>query len=88
MGNNKKYIKSLVPALPNPRFEPIIELTSNREALVEGCAGIVEYNDSSATINCRSFLITFEGFDICLKSLSGDAFSVTGSFCNISFSVL
>lgn len=87
--NNYKYsLKPHVPALPNPHFEPIIELTSNREALIEGCHGIVEYNDCLATINCKSFLISFEGFDISLKTLTGDAFSVTGNFTNISFTAM
>lgn len=84
--NNYKYsLKTHVPALPNPHFEPIIELTSNREALIEGCQGIVEYNDCIATINCKSMIITFEGFDISLKNLAGDVFSVTGNFTGISF---
>ena len=81
-------LKSKIPALPNPRFEPIIELVSNREAIVEGCCGIVEYTDSSATLNCRIFQISFNGFDICLKTLTGDSVCVTGNFTDISFSAL
>lgn len=81
-------IKNKIPALPNPHFEPIIELISNREAVVEGCSGIVEYTDSSATLNCRLFQLSFTGFDICLKALSGDSVCVTGNFTDISFSVL
>lgn len=85
MNNYKENIKSFLPTLPNPRFEPMIELTANREAVIEGCHGIVEYNDCKATINCKSFLITFEGFNIGLQALSGDCISVTGSFSGISF---
>ena len=81
-------IRSFIPALPNPRFEPIIELTSNREAVIEGCLGIVEYSDCIATVNCKYFLISFEGFGICLNTLSKDCISVTGSFTKISFSEL
>ena len=85
---HKDILRKAMPALPNSHFEPIIELTANREAIIEGCQGIVEYNDSVATINCKSFLLTFEGFDICLKSLSDNCISVTGSFTGICFSVL
>ena len=85
---HKDNFKSKVPALPNPYYEPIIELTSNREAVIEGCTGIVEYNDCRATVNCKQYLVTFEGFDICLKSLSKDCISVKGRFNTISFTML
>ena len=88
MNNYKNNLKSLVPALPNSHFEPVIELISNREALIEGCKGIVEYNDTLATVNCKSILVTFEGFNISLKNLTGDIFSVSGNFTNITFSVM
>lgn len=85
---NIDNLKAFIPTLPNPHFEPIIELTSNREALIEGCLGIVEYSDCLATVNCKVFLVTFEGFGICLNTLSKDCISVTGCFTKISFSSL
>lgn len=85
---HKNELKKIIPTLPNPNFEPLIEITGNREAIIEGCCGIVEYNDSAATVNCKAFMITFEGFDICLKSLSCNCVSVKGSFTNIYFSLL
>ena len=84
----KNNLRTIIPALPNPHFEPIIELISNREAIIEGCNGIIEYDDCTATINCRIYLLTFDGFNICLKMLSKDCISVTGNFTNISFSGL
>lgn len=84
----KDKLKAFMPALPNPHFEPIIELTSDREAVIEGSLGIIEYNDCIATINCRIFLLTFEGFNICLKTLSDDCISVTGRFTSISYTLL
>ncbi|MBE6785095.1 MAG: hypothetical protein E7538_02510 [Ruminococcaceae bacterium] len=88
MNKYKENIKLHMPALPNPHLEPIIELTSNREAIIEGCSGIVEYNDGKAAVSCKSLLIAFEGTDISLKTLSGDCVSVTGTFSAISFSSL
>lgn len=85
---HKDRFRSIMPALPNPCFEPLIELISNREAIIEGCRGIVEYNDTTATVNCNIFLLTFEGFDICLKSLSDNCISVKGRFTSISYSML
>lgn len=85
MNNYKDSLKALLPPLPVPSIEPVIELTSNREAIIEGCSGIVEYNDCTATVSCKSMLITFEGFDISLKTLTGSCICVTGNFTNISF---
>ena len=86
MNSYKENIKLFMPTLPNPHFEPIIELTSNREAIIEGCNGIIGYNDCEASIKCKSFIISFRGFDISIKTLSGDCVSVCGQFNNISFS--
>ncbi len=85
---HKDNLKNVIPALPNSHYEPLIELTANREAVIEGCRGIVEYNDCTATVNCKTFLLTFEGFDICLKSLSDNCISVKGNFTGIFFSLL
>lgn len=88
LNNRNSILKTFIPPLPNPHFEPLIELISNREATVEGAYGIVEYNDCIATINCRTYLLTFEGFNICIQTLSKDCISVKGKFNNISFSQL
>ena len=85
---HRERIRDSVPALPNPHFEPMIELISNREAIIEGCNGIVEYNDCVATVNCRLFLLKFEGFDISLNSLSDNCISVKGRFTCVSYSML
>lgn len=88
MNINTEKLNSFIPALPNPHFEPIIELTSNREAIIEGCKGIVEFNDCIATVNCKAFLLTFEGFNISLQNLTRDCIAVRGKFTSISYSLL
>lgn len=67
-------------------LETTVELISNKAAVIEGCEGIVEYNDSSVSINCRKISLTFEGIDINLKALSSDIVEVSGSFTAITFS--
>lgn len=88
MKMNKENFKKVLPVLTNLHSEPHIELISNREATIEGCHGIVEYNDSIATVNCNMFLISFEGFDISLNSLSDNCITVKGQFSAITYSLL
>ena len=87
---NNKYLKfkNILPPLPNPNFEPIINLISNREATVEGCIGILEYNDAFVSINCRNFVLNFNGFDFSIKSNPDSSITVTGNISDIGFSIL
>lgn len=86
----KNYLKqeNVIPALPNPHFEPIIELFSNREATIEGCAGILEYTDTYVSINCKSYVVNFKGFNFSIKSNPDFGITVNGSITDISFSSL
>ena len=86
MALKKENRKRSAATFPVSTFEPLIELISNKEAVVEGCAGIIEYNDSAVSINCKKAIITFEGTNINLKALSSDIVEVTGTFSSISFS--
>ncbi len=87
MSKNFLKLKNTLPPLPNPHFEPVIELISNREATVEGCSGVIEYTDTIVQVNCRSFVLTFNGFNLSIKSSSKDIITVTGQISDISFSL-
>ncbi len=84
----KDLRKRYTSALPDSAFEPTVELISNKEAMIEGCSGIVEYNDTLVTVNCKKITVSIEGADINLKTLASDIVEVTGTFTNISFSML
>lgn len=84
----KEFKKRYATAMPDSAFEPAIELVSNKEAMIEGCSGIVEYNDTLVTVNCKKITVSIEGTDINLKTLASDIIEVTGTFSNISFSML
>ena len=78
--------KRTLTVLPEGISEPMIELKSNREAVIEGCIGIVEYNDTTVSINCKKIIINLEGSDLNLRALTNDIIEVTGIFSRISFS--
>lgn len=85
---NQSLKKNYMPALPNPHYEPLIEIYSDREAVIEGCAGILEYNDSCVSVNCRCFVLNFKGFNFCIKSNSKDSITIYGKITEINFSHL
>lgn len=78
--------KSYIPPLPNPHFEPLIEIISNREINIEGCLGIVEYNDTFVSVNCKVFLINISGFGLCIRSDNKDSILISGEIAGINFS--
>ncbi len=79
------FLNNVIPPLPNPDFEPRVELTSMREAIIEGCKAIVEYNDTKAVINCRNMTMEFCGFNLNIKTVSSDIMIISGKITNINF---
>ena len=84
---NKSYlkIKNSFPTLPNPNFEPLMQIVSNREATIEGCKGIVEYTDTFISINCKYYTMNIIGFNFSIKSNSKDSITIAGSITDIKF---
>ena len=64
---------------------PHIELSSNREATVEGSCRIIEYDKNIVRLNCRGITVKFSGDCLCINNLSGDRLSVTGDIVALEF---
>lgn len=75
-----------LPPLPNPHLEPLIELISDRQAEIEGCNGVVEYNDQLVSINCKRFILTVTGNNLTIKANTRDSITINGKFNTICFS--
>ena len=84
---NKNYlkIKNSLPALPNPNFEPLVQIISNREITVDGCVGIVEYTDTFLSINCKYYTLNIYGFNFCIKSNTKGSIAISGCITDIKF---
>lgn len=82
----KRNISCNLPPLPNPHFEPLIEIISDRQAEIEGCNGIIEYNDSYVSVNCKSFIIGIKGENISIKSNAKDCITINGKLDSLCFS--
>ncbi len=64
---------------------PHIELCSNREANVEGCVGIIEYDENVVRLNCKNITVKFSGDRLSIGNLSGGFISVSGEIVAVEF---
>lgn len=85
-----KEKKTLVGALLQMPQTPLaqlsqIELMSNREALVDGCKGVVEYNEDFIRLNLGSMMVRFCGRSLQLRSMSEQSVVIEGFIQSIDF---
>ena len=64
---------------------PHIDLCSNREAVIEGCAGIIEYNSSLVRINRKKMIIKITGTDLTIKSDVAEQIGIYGNILSLDF---
>lgn len=64
---------------------PHIEANGNREIIVDGCKGIVEYSQSRIKLNTGVLLVGFTGDDIEIKNYSDFQTVITGNIFSIDF---
>ena len=62
-----------------------IELNGNREALVEGCKGIVEYNDSTVRLNTAAGQIRFSGRSLQIACMTEDSMILRGYILGLEY---
>ncbi len=64
---------------------PEIELLGNREAVIEHCQGVLEYDDKVVRINAGKLVVRITGRNLMLKYMTGDGVMVEGYFTSIAF---
>ena len=62
-----------------------IELFGNREAVVNGCEGILEYSEEKIKINMGKNTILFSGCDMCMREYGPSRAKITGMIASIEF---
>ncbi len=68
-------------------FGPKIELTGNREAIIEDCRGIIEYYENRIKINLGKGTVTFLGSALHIGSMSENSAVITGNIQTVEFCV-
>ena len=65
--------------------DSFIELKSNREAMIEGSKGVLEYRDNIIRIALKEFIVSFSGRNLKLKCISPTSLTIEGIILGIEF---
>jgi len=63
-----------------------IELSGNREAVIDGCIGVLAYDEDIVRLALRGMVATFRGRNLQIKVLTRDSAIVGGFITGIEFS--
>ncbi len=64
---------------------PYVELTGNREVLIENHKGIIEYGSEQIRVKGATVDVKVEGVNLFLKKLNKGAIVVAGEITNVEF---
>lgn len=64
-----------------------MEINGNTEAVVEGCRGILEYDDDVVRIRTAKVIVTFSGRGLSIRCMTADSLVVEGFITGINFTV-
>lgn len=62
-----------------------ISLSSNREAVVDGCRGILEFSDTVIRINTGNMVVRIIGRGLDIRSLTTDQTIIAGFIISVDF---
>lgn len=71
--------KTVIPGMSN------IELTGNREAVVDGCSGIVQYDDDVIKLSVGKLVVCFYGNRLTIRTLTADQTVIEGEIVSVEF---
>lgn len=82
----KKETKRRIPTLPSVSA-PCFELSGNRELLIEGSKGVLEYAPDTVRVNTAGMILTVSGRDLNLRCISDTALIIDGFITSMRFTV-
>ena len=62
-----------------------MELNGNREAIVEGCGGVLEYDGGVVRVKTGRLVAKFSGRNLVIKCLTADSLVIQGYITAIEF---
>lgn len=62
-----------------------IELLQNRQAVVDGCKGVLEYSDSCIRLSSDRLILRFTGTGLLLRTYSSSSAIVEGTIATVEF---
>ena len=94
-GSKKKEIKNNLCKLAKSTNIPIniikdqthYEFNSNKEIIVEGCKGILQYEENIVRLNMKNMITIFCGKKLSIKCLTEDSLIITGFITTVEFNI-
>lgn len=62
-----------------------IELSGNREAVVDGCQGILQYEDTVIRVSTGRLIVRFTGADLCIRTMQQNQILICGTIASVDF---
>ncbi|HHW46535.1 MAG TPA: sporulation protein [Clostridiales bacterium] len=66
---------------------PHIELSTNREAVVDGCRGVIDYNEDRIKLNLGRGTVTFKGRNLQISSFNQSLAVIRGFILSLEFNM-
>ena len=85
MSKEKKKNRSRY--LPLITDETCMELSGNRELILEGSKGVLEYSPERVRVNTSGMIVTVTGRSLDLRCISETALIIAGHITDIGFAV-
>lgn len=73
--------------MPPALSAPFIELNGNRELLIEGSRGVLEYTPSVIRVNTADMIVTVSGRELDLRCISASDLIIDGFITDIGFTM-
>ena len=64
---------------------PKIEMLGNKELIIDGCKGVVEYGENLIKLNTGELVMSIEGDEMLIKSFDSEIAVISGFFSGITF---
>lgn len=63
----------------------LITLTGNRSAVVDGCDGIIDYDEEAILVRAGRLTVRFSGRDLALRRLTENAAVIEGFIAQVEY---
>ena len=81
----KQKVADLLDAPISVISGSFIEIFSNTQATVDGCNGILEYDESCIKLECSDLFVTFKGDGLYIRTMNDSNAMVCGMIASIDF---
>lgn len=81
----KEKLQSVSPLEVSEALLPHIDFCANRQATVQGCKGVIEYNCDRVRLNCGGTVVKFVGTELTIKAQSIEEITVEGNIVSMEF---